>query len=420
MFVFRILALTIVVTGISFSEDQIPRNFIARSIEVPDHPSIAAYAEKFSSGQWRPWLESVIERGSFYALHIIEQIESRQLPPELLYLPVIESEYFNNAISPAGAVGLWQLMKGTAQFYGLVIDDIIDERRDFWKATHVALSILESNYKEFGNWSLALASYNSGLGRVRKAVRIAGKKDFWYLRERGLLPAETNEFVPRFFGLVEAMKNYPITNYPLSKDLHHWRRVSVPGSIELQQLAKLTGIPADVLELANAELFYGLTPDQSHTIDYQIKIPAKRYERLVAVIRDPDNVLVRIYRHTIRSGDTMSELAEVFGISVPLIQQYNTSVDPRRMRVGVGLHIPLVGGFEPDSVNLSNVVETRAFDTIYNVVRGDSLWAISLMYRTTVEALASANGSNPNEVLYAGQELRVPSITNGRNIIEEM
>ena len=219
MFVFRVVALMIVVTGISFSEDQIPGNFRASSIEVPDHPSIEAYAEKFSSSRWRPWLESVIKRGSFYALHIIEQLESRRLPRELLYLPVIESEYFNNAISPAGAVGLWQLMEGTAKFYGLVIDDVIDERQDFWKATHVALSILESNYKEFGDWYLAFAAYNGGEGRLREHIKYGRELgygdppyEFWDLvpnkSHRGSgLPKETRLYVPKILAMIFISKN---------------------------------------------------------------------------------------------------------------------------------------------------------------------------------------------------------------------
>ena len=124
------------------------------SLTVPDHPRVEYYAAAYASPALRSWMQRVLERTAFYAHHILEQLEQRDMPAELLFLPAIESDYHGRATSPAGAAGLWQLMRGTAQLYGLVTNDVLDERRDFWKATDVALRILEANQRELGSWEL--------------------------------------------------------------------------------------------------------------------------------------------------------------------------------------------------------------------------------------------------------------------------
>ncbi len=380
------------------------------SLEVPDQQRVRHYAAVYSSAGWRPWMQRILGRAALYADHVLEQLEERGLPAELVFLPAIESSYVGVARSPAGAVGLWQLMTGTARLHGLVVDELIDERRDFWKATEVALRILEVNYRELGSWELALAAYNAGLGRVRRDVQRAGTRDFWELRRRGVLPRETSDFVPRFFGLVLAMRTYPAGDTPALDQLQRWQRITVPPGVELRQLGKLSGISGDLLEQANAELMYGLTPTVRGSKSYLLKVPADAYLRLLAVLEDPAGELVRLHRHIIRSGDTMSELAEAFNVSVALIRHYNAGVHPRRMRVGAGLRIPLVRGVDPGAVRFPAPAprDSRPFEADYRVARGDSLWRIARSHGTTVEALASANGLRPTSVLHPGQVLQVP------------
>ena len=381
---------------------------VPASMEIPDHPRVASYAATFSSAEWRPWVQRVLGRTAFYADHVLRQLEQREMPAELLFLPAIESAYIGTALSPAGAVGLWQLMRGTARLHGLVVDDLLDERRDFWKATEAALRILEENRRDLGSWELALAAYNAGLGRVRRDVQRGGTHDFWELRRRGLLPRETSEFVPRFFGLVQALRSHPAGDSPALEDLTRWQRVTVPPGVELRQLGELSGISREVLEQANAELIYGLTPTGRGAESYLLKVPADSYPHLLAALEDPAGGLVRLHRHVIRSGDTMSELAEAFRVSVALIRHYNAGVSPRRMLVGAGLLIPVVRGVDPAAVQFPAPRDDRPFEADYHVVTGDSLWRIARLHDTTVEALASANGLRPTSVLHPGQTLQVP------------
>lgn len=378
------------------------------SMEIPDHPRVASYAATFASAKWQPWVQRVLGRTAFYAAHVMDQLEQRELPAELMFLPAIESAYIGTAVSPVGAVGLWQLMRGTARLHGLVVDDLLDERRDFWKATEVALRILEDNRRDLGSWELALAAYNAGLGRVRRDIRRGGTRDFWELRRRGLLPRETSEFVPRFFGLVQALRSHPAGDSPALEEITRWRRVTAPPGVELRQLGKLSGISREILEQANAELRYGLTPTGRGSESYRLKVPADSYTRLLAVLEDPAGDLVRLHRHVIRSGDTMSELAEAFRVSVALIRHYNDGLSPRRMLVGAGLFIPVVRGVDPADLHFPAPHDSRPFEADYHVVTGDSLWSIARLHDTTVEALASANGLRPTSVLHPGQTLQVP------------
>ncbi len=260
------------------------RDTIVMTMRIPEHERVQRYAEYYGSARQRPWLRKVMQRIGFYGDHILDRVEHRNLPSELIFLPVIESDYVSTATSSMGAVGLWQLMGSTAQLHGLETDGVVDERRDFWKATEVALNILQTNYDELGSWELALAAYNAGMGRVRAAVRRSGTRDFWKLREQGYLARETREYVPRYYGLLVALHSLPEEEWPRLEGQPQWRRMAVPEGVELGQLGELAGVPEGVLEWANAELRDGLTPAVRAPEGYLIKVPNRYYDRIGEVL----------------------------------------------------------------------------------------------------------------------------------------
>ena len=402
-----LLAVTALCAAAPPAGAQTLRVAVPATLEIPDHARVRYYADRYSSASSRSWLLGVVDRASFFAHYILGELEQRGMPPELLFLPGIESGFFSSATSSAGAVGLWQLMGSTARHYGLVTDELVDERRDFWKATDVALRVLKWNHTELGNWEMALAAYNAGLGRVRSTVRYGGTSNYWELLRRGLLPRETREFVPRYFGLILALRNLPADQWPRLDALHRWRRVPVPHGIELRQLGQVAGVPRGVLERANAELRYGLTPVRRGPDVHQIKVPAHFYERLSDVLASGTD-LIRFHRHTVRTGDTISELAESYQVSAALIREYNEGVKPRRLLVGMALHIPLIDGMDPASLAISTPRDLRSFTTRYQVASGDSLWKIAQQHDTTIESLAWANDLQADSTLHPGQVLRVP------------
>ena len=129
-----------------------------------------------------------------------KELAAAGLPETIKYLSVIESALRPYAMSRVGAEGLWQFMPETAPEYGLLVDDLVDERLDTYAATQGAVRYLQSAYDYLGDWSLAIAAYNAGKGRVRRAQRRSGGKNFWRVRRH--LPRETRKYVPAFIAAV--------------------------------------------------------------------------------------------------------------------------------------------------------------------------------------------------------------------------
>jgi membrane-bound lytic murein transglycosylase D len=143
-------------------------------------------------------LEKIKIRGKKYFEIYDRILASYGLPKELKYLSVIESELTSKAVSPVGAVGPWQIMAEEAVRMGLKVNKAVDERKSFKKSTHAAAKILKELYAQFNDWTLVIAAYNCGDGRVRQAIRKSGGKNFWYLQR--FLPYETRCHVKRFIG----------------------------------------------------------------------------------------------------------------------------------------------------------------------------------------------------------------------------
>ena len=146
-------------------------------------------------------LEASLERLAEYLPGLLPIFERYALPPELLYLGVVESAFRPEVKSRAGATGIWQLMKPIAAEYGLKVGLFVDERKDPLKSTEAVAQILLDLYREFDDWYLALAAYNAGKFRIARVIRETGAKDFWSLCETGRLRAETEQFVPKFIAV---------------------------------------------------------------------------------------------------------------------------------------------------------------------------------------------------------------------------
>ena len=196
-----------------------------------------------------------------YRRFVDASIRERGLPPELLVLPLLESRYSARAVSRSGASGLWQIMGNTSGALGLRSDEWLDERRDFWKATQAALRKLDDNHRQFGDWYLALAAYNCGSGCLRRLLAVSGTRDFWELRERGLLRRETAEYVPAFIALSRIVASP--ARYGLREGWEPRRSGRGSGgarSVDLRLLARALELEYAELREANAELKYPVTP----------------------------------------------------------------------------------------------------------------------------------------------------------------
>jgi membrane-bound lytic murein transglycosylase D len=196
-----------------------------------------------------------------------------------VYLSLIESGFNPHAHSPAGAAGPWQLMKGTAQRYGLRVDQWVDERRDPEKSTRAAVKYLKNLYAMFGDWYLALTAYNAGEGKVAEAIQRYKSTDLWHLREQTYLKQESRDFVPKLLAVMTIGKKpgeYGFAEYYSSASAPHLTKVHIPFSAELKTVAALAEISLPDLKRYNPELCSTRTPP--YKAGYWINLPESKEE----------------------------------------------------------------------------------------------------------------------------------------------
>ena len=390
--------------------------------ETCDHARVEHYIKQFTKRTWRGWLHGVWERSWIYADHIGAALERRGLPQELRLLPVVESAYREDAVSPQGAVGLWQITRVGASGYPLRMGGPIDERRDFWKATEVALDTLATNHDRFGDWLLAIAAYNAGPGGVQRAINRAGTTDFWELRRSGALPRETAEFVPRFLAAVRVFAQ-PERYGLLEMEPITWVRVGAGGRADLRKLAAHTGMDLQLLRTANAELSSLFTPSDARVEPvvigssdaraadmrgYWLKVPEEHAEEVRALLQERTQ-LFDFIEHEVRPRETFWDMARRYGSSVELIVDENPDLHPRRLRLGQTVIIPLLTGapiVQPQPLTMEWFAQSGS-GAVYEVEYGDSLWGIARTHGVTVEALAASNGRSPHDIIKPGETLMV-------------
>lgn len=264
------------------------------------------------------------------------------VPQEIRYLAMVESGLNPRARSWAGAVGMWQFMAGTGRLYGLSVDGWVDERRDPEKATRAAARHMRDLYEDFGDWHLAMAAYNCGAGCVRRAIRRSGQSDptFWNVYD--YLPRETRGYVPMFIATTRIASNpeaYGID--PASPaPAYAYDYVAVHGSmLSLREIAALAGTSTDVIRALNPELRRSTLPPSRDK--YHLRIPLGSYPEFALNYAElPDHKKRPVSTYRVRSGDTLSEIADRFGTSTNRLRSTN-GIRGSMIRVGQTLVVPV-------------------------------------------------------------------------------
>ncbi len=296
------------------------------------------YFKTSGRGMFMRWLV----RGETIKPLVQPILKESGVPMEFFYLAMIESGLSNSANSRARALGTWQFMRGTAKLYGLKINHWVDERRDPLKSTVAAARYLKELYSELGDWYLAMAAYNAGPGRVRRAVRVNGSTDFWKLCETRDLAKETKEYVPKVLAAVllaadpEAHGfNVQATEAPEVADT----TVQINKPVRLDELASRLGVSLKTLRGWNPELLRNMTPP-SHG-GYALRLNSNylnRYEQLAPRLTDANVQGLGV--HTVRNGDTFSHIAHKYGIEVRQLMDLNPEIAANKLKPGSSIVVP--------------------------------------------------------------------------------
>jgi membrane-bound lytic murein transglycosylase D len=396
-------------------------------IDIPLNEKVLSYVELFS-GRLKAFIEEGLNRGLRFLPMIQQVFRAEGLPLDLAYVPLIESAFKPNAVSRAKAKGVWQFMPGTALENGLKQDWYIDERADIEKATRAAAKYLKTLHKMFGDWHLALASYNGGPGRVQRAIKRSGRDDFWKLTATTkYLPRETRNYVPLILAAVIVARNpaqYGLNANPL--ELPVFERVWLPAAVDLRRIAEWTGTPAQVIQDLNPELRRWTTPIRS--TDYELKVPEGTAELIMVKLAEtPIEELVSLSHHTVKKGENLLSIAKKFKVSRTDLAEANYLSAKAPLNAGQQLIIPRApttllaarpdnpAPFTPpasgDAVVASNVVppDIDASDqakVTHHVKPGETLFSIAKLYRTTVTSLRQWNGIR-GDAIQAGQRLTI-------------
>tara|TARA_B100002051_G_scaffold228460_1_gene225034 strand:- start:1438 stop:3120 length:1683 start_codon:yes stop_codon:yes gene_type:complete len=350
----------------------------------------------------RPQFEIWLDRLDVYGPVLSKIIEQNNLPPELLYLAMIESGLNPKAHSKAAATGMWQFIYSTGKIYGLKRNWYIDERRDPEKSTKAAMAYLSTLYNEFDNWYLALAAYNSGENRVRRATKLHQTSDFWQLHS---LPRETRNYMPYFLAATIMAKNpqdYGFTKKRKRKKSYSYDIVTIEKSADLTVLARAAGTSFKNLQALNPELRQSATPSET----YKLKIPYGSKDKFIKnynALPENERFAPQFISHKVRNGESLWYIARKYRVSQSDLMAVNKIRNRNMLRIGQKLTIPVPGMNIPRS---SRVQLTSTHNKIiYKVRRGDTLGHIAEDYRTRASKIRQWNGMKYGQHIFPGQKL---------------
>lgn len=375
----------------TYIEDDIARPFIERQIEL------------FTIKK-RKTFEKWLERMGKYIEIIRTVLLEEDMPEDLVYLPLIESGYNTSAFSRARAVGPWQFIDSTARRYGLKIDYWRDERRDPVKSTRAAARYLKDLYSEFGTWSLALAAYNAGEGKIRKALRKTKADNYWGIARTRYLKTETRNYVSKFIAagtIASAPEDFGFNEIDYHPPLR-FEEVDIMLPASLTFIAECSDTSVPVIKELNPELKRWCTPPDLQT--YTIRIPEGQKDVfLECFYNSTSKERMPKIPYFIKKGDTLYDLAIKYNIPQKELLALNKGINPRRLRPGSMIYLPPSDGTEEIHAYGGNVELIS-----YTIKAGDTFYDIARKYKVPEKELYALNRDVDPKRLRPGTLIYLP------------
>ena len=396
-------------------------------IPIEVNEAVVNYVRFFQSSAARGHFVKWLGRSHRYLDKYRAILKEEGLPQDTVYLAMIESGFGNFAYSRARASGPWQFIASTGKHFGLKQDFWVDERRDPERSARAAARFLKQLHEQTGDWRLAWAGYNAGVGRIFKA-RKKGYDDFWEMAAspgRKVLRAETKGYVPKLMAAAIVSKHPEAFGFKgdeiVPQSWTEYVEVEVPSATLLSALARAAEISEHDLIDLNPELRRACTPPRP----YKLKIPVAQAETFAANWPElKDSGRITFARHVVRRGDTLSRVAAHHGVPVQGIVEMNGLKPKKRLRPGQELMVPRsLGGTiamarTPEPARRAvrsrptRVAAAAPADRPRSTLKvrpGDTLWSISRQLGVELDDLCRWNGIDDprRHKLLAGKRLVV-------------
>jgi len=381
---------------------------------------------EFFTGNGRSQFERWLKRSGRYMSLFRSILQREGLPPDLVHLVFVESGFNLNARSVSHAVGPWQFVRSSGRLFGLDVNQWVDERKDPEKSTVAAARYLKHLYSIFGDWPLALASYNAGEGTVLRAIKAQGTTNYWDLK----LPRQTEDYVPQFMAVLAISRDpekYGFGDVELD-DPMQFDEVALKGAVDLRSVARLADCSLEEIKLLNPAVVRHALPGKDGITT--VRVPRGKGEAIATRIQEgaslPQTDLT--IRHRVQSGETLQSIAIQYHVSAQALARANGVGRKRPLRRGMVLTVPATLDDTPLLVDASDPrastsyvpsrqirtpaqlsgLSTAEGRTTHVVHRGETLASIADQYDCTPSDILRWNHLRTN-YLRRGTRLKIRS-----------